>query len=99
MSEPAASPVSGPSIRAPEGSRPLRCVFPVMPTVFDDRGGLDPDGQRRAADFMIDGGSEGPCILPIFSEQFALAYDERRRIMGIVPNHVAGRVPVIVTTT
>jgi 4-hydroxy-tetrahydrodipicolinate synthase len=77
----------------------MRGVFPVMPTVFDDRGELDLDGQRRAADFMIDAGSEGLCILANFSEQFVLADDERERIMDLVLNHVAGRVPVIVTTT
>jgi 4-hydroxy-tetrahydrodipicolinate synthase len=78
---------------------PHRGVFPVMPTVFDDRGELDLDGQRRAADFMIDAGSEGLCILANFSEQFVLADEERDRIMQVVLDHVAGRVPVIVTTT
>jgi 2-keto-3-deoxy-L-arabinonate dehydratase len=77
----------------------LRGVFPVMPTVFDERGELDLDGQCRAADFMIDAGSEGLCILANFSEQFVLADDERERIMHRVLDHVAGRVPVIVTTT
>jgi 4-hydroxy-tetrahydrodipicolinate synthase len=81
-------------------TRPLmRGVFPVMPTVFDERGELDLDGQRRAADFMIDAGSQGLCILANFSEQFVLADDERERIMDLVLQHVAGRVPVIVTTT
>ena len=77
----------------------MRGVFPVMPTIFDARGELDLDGQRRAADFMIDAGSQGLCILANFSEQFVLADDERERIMDVVMNHVAGRVPVIVTTT
>jgi 4-hydroxy-tetrahydrodipicolinate synthase len=78
---------------------PMRGVFPVMPTVFNDRGELDLHGQRRAADFMIDAGAEGLCILANFSEQFVLADDERERIMQVVLEHVAGRVPVIVTTT
>ena len=78
---------------------PMRGVFPVVPTVFTERGELDLDGQRRAADFMIDAGSEGLCILANFSEQFVLADDERDRIMDLMLSHVAGRVPVIVTTT
>jgi 2-keto-3-deoxy-L-arabinonate dehydratase len=77
----------------------MRGVFPVVPTIFDDRGELDLDGQRRAADFMIDAGSEGLCILANFSEQFVLTDAERERIMEVVLHHVAGRVPVIVTTT
>jgi len=71
----------------------------VAPTIFDDRGELDLDGQRRCVDFMIDAGSQGICILANFSEQFALTDEERERVMRAVLEHVAGRVPVIVTTT
>jgi 4-hydroxy-tetrahydrodipicolinate synthase len=78
---------------------PYRGVFPVVPTVFDEGGALDLDGQRRAVDFMIDAGSDGLCILANFSEQFVLTDDERERVMEAVLRHVAGRVPVIVTTT
>jgi 4-hydroxy-tetrahydrodipicolinate synthase len=77
----------------------MRGVFPVVPTIFGERGDLDVDGQRRATDFMIDAGSQGLCILANFSEQFVLADDERERIQDVVLDHVAGRVPVIVTTT
>jgi dihydrodipicolinate synthase/N-acetylneuraminate lyase len=74
-------------------------VFPVAPTIFDSDGRLDLAGQKRAIDFMIDAGSNGLCILANFSEQFVLADDEREAIMETVLDHVAGRVPVIVTTT
>ncbi|WP_038367185.1 dihydrodipicolinate synthase family protein [Bosea sp. UNC402CLCol] len=74
-------------------------VFPVAPTVFDAEGRLDLEGQKRAVDFMIDAGSHGLCILANFSEQFVLTDEERERVMVTVLEHVAGRVPVIVTTT
>ncbi len=74
-------------------------VFPVAPTVFDDGGTLDLDGQKRCIDFMIDAGSQGICILANWSEQFVLTDEERERVMVAVLDHVAGRVPVIVTTT
>jgi 2-keto-3-deoxy-L-arabinonate dehydratase len=74
-------------------------VFPVAPTVFDADGRLDLEGQKRAVDFMIDAGSHGLCILANFSEQFVLTDDERDQVMKTVLEHVAGRVPVIVTTT
>jgi len=74
-------------------------VFPVAPTIFHEDGRLDLDGQKRCIDFMIDAGSDGLCILANFSEQFALADDERDTVMNLVLDHVAGRVPVIVTTT
>ncbi len=78
---------------------PYRGVFPVVPTIFDAQGGLDLDGQRRCIDFMIDAGSNGLCILANFSEQFVLTDEERTVLMHTALEHVAGRVPVIVTTT
>jgi 4-hydroxy-tetrahydrodipicolinate synthase len=78
---------------------PYRGVFPVVPTIFHDGGALDLDGQRRCLDFMIDAGSNGLCILANFSEQFALSDDERELLTRTMLEHVAGRVPVIVTTT
>src|SRR5580704_439237 len=83
----------------PDIQRPYKGVFPVVPTVFDGEGRLDLDGQRRAVDFMIDAGSHGLCILANFSEQFVLADAERDLVLDAVLDHVAGRVPVIVTTT
>ncbi|MDH2383505.1 dihydrodipicolinate synthase family protein [Bradyrhizobium sp. CER78] len=79
--------------------RPYRGVFPVAPTIFDANGNLDLDGQRRCVDFMIDAGSHGICILANFSEQFVLTDAERETVMHAVLEHVAGRIPVIVTTT
>jgi 4-hydroxy-tetrahydrodipicolinate synthase len=84
---------------AQSAPRPYRGVFPVVPTIFDETGGLDLDGQRRCLDFMIDAGSHGLCILANFSEQFVLSDEERETLMRVCLEHVAGRVPVIVTTT
>src|ERR1700676_1155329 len=98
---PSASPYSSPKSqwRLSMATPIYRGVFPVAPTVFDAAGRLDLDGQRRAIDFMIDAGSHGLCILANFSEQFALTDDERASVQKTVLEHVAGRVPVIVTTT
>ena len=86
--------MANPSVR-----RPYKGVFPVVPTVFDGEGRLDLEGQKRAVDFMIDAGSHGLCILANFSEQFVLTDAERDQVLDAVLKHVAGRVPVIVTTT
>ncbi len=80
-------------------TRPYRGIFPVAPTIFDDSGRLDLEGQKRAVDFMIEAGSDGLCILANFSEQFLLRDEEREAVMTTVLEHVAGRVPVIVTTS
>jgi 2-keto-3-deoxy-L-arabinonate dehydratase len=71
----------------------------VVPTTFRDNGELDLDSQKRCVDFMIDAGSDGLCILANFSEQFVLSDDEREVLTRTILEHVAGRVPVIVTTT
>jgi dihydrodipicolinate synthase/N-acetylneuraminate lyase len=74
-------------------------VFPVVPTTFNEAGELDLPSQLRCIDFMIDAGSTGLCILANFSEQFLLSDDEREVLTAAILKHVAGRVPVIVTTT
>jgi dihydrodipicolinate synthase/N-acetylneuraminate lyase len=79
--------------------QPYKGVFPVVPTTFTESGELDLASQLRCVDFMIDAGSNGLAILANFSEQFALSDDERERLTRTILEHVAGRVPVIVTTT
>ncbi len=74
-------------------------VFPVVPTTFTEHGELDLASQKRCVDFMIDAGSHGLCILANFSEQFVLSDDDREVLTKAILEHVAGRVPVIVTTT
>lgn len=74
-------------------------VFPVVPTTFHEDGSLDIESQKRCLDFMIDAGSNGLCILANFSEQFSLSDAERETLTRVALEHVAGRVPVIVTTT
>ncbi len=76
-----------------------RGIFPVVPTTFTESGELDLASQKRAVDFMIDSGVDGLCILANFSEQFVLSDDEREILTRTILEHVAGRVPVIVTTT
>ena len=77
----------------------FRGIFPVAPTTFAEDGALDLPSQKRALDFMIDSGVDGICILANFSEQFLISDDEREVLTRTALEHVAGRVPVIVTTT
>ena len=74
-------------------------VFPVVPTTFTESGELDLASQKRCVDFMIDAGCSGLAILANFSEQFVLSDAERDVLTRTILEHVAGRVPVIVTTT
>ncbi len=74
-------------------------VFPVVPTTFTQAGELDLASQKRCVDFMIDAGSSGLCILANYSEQFSLSDEDRETLTRAILERVAGRVPVIVTTT
>jgi 2-keto-3-deoxy-L-arabinonate dehydratase len=78
-------------------SQPFAGVFPIAPTPFTPAGELDPDGQRRVLDCMVDQGVAGICILANYSEQFLLTDAERETLVELCLAHVAGRVPVIVT--
>lgn len=72
-------------------------IWPVAPTPFHDDGTLDLDGMKRVLDCIIDQGADGICILANFSEQFLLSDEERAVLTRLSLEHVAGRVPVIVT--
>ena len=74
-------------------------IWPVAPTPFHDDGTLDLEGMKRVLDFMIDAGVDGICILANYSEQFVLSDEEREVLTRLSLEHVANRVPVIVTVS
>jgi 2-keto-3-deoxy-L-arabinonate dehydratase len=77
----------------------LRGVLPVAPTVFHDDESLDLDGQRRVTEFLIDAGAAAVCVLANYSEQFSLTDAERLQVLDATVEQVAGRIPVIATTS
>ncbi len=78
-------------------SDPYSGLFPIVPTPFNEDGSLDLEGQRRVIDCMIDQGVDGLCILANYSEQFLLSDSEREILQTLCLEHMAGRVPAIVT--
>ena len=72
-------------------------IWPVAPTPFHPNGEVDYEGMKRVLDCMIDQGVDGICILANFSEQFLITDGEREALSRLSLEHVAGRVPVIVT--
>jgi dihydrodipicolinate synthase/N-acetylneuraminate lyase len=77
--------------------QPLTGILPVAPTPFHADGTIDPDGMRRVLECLIDQGVDAICILANYSEQFLLSDEERATLTRVSLEHVAGRVPVIVT--
>jgi 4-hydroxy-tetrahydrodipicolinate synthase len=80
-------------------SKPYAGIFPIAPTPFTEAGDIDIEGQRRVLDCMIDQGVDGICLLANYSEQFLLTDAERSTLLDVCTAHVAGRVPVIATTS
>lgn len=78
-------------------TKPYSGIWPVAPTPFHDDGTLDLEGMKRVLDCLIDMGVDGICILANFSEQFLISDAERETLTRLCLEHVAGRVPVIVT--
>ncbi|MCO6384705.1 dihydrodipicolinate synthase family protein [Oceanicola sp. 502str15] len=78
---------------------PLTGILPVAPTPFTAEGAVDEEGMRRVLDCMIDQGVDAICILANYSEQFVLSDEERALLTRVSIEHVAGRVPVIVTVS
>jgi 2-keto-3-deoxy-L-arabinonate dehydratase len=78
---------------------PLTGVVPVVPTIFHDDESVDLAGTARVVDYLIDGQVDGLCLLANYAEQFSLTDAERDDIARALLEHVAGRVPVIVTTS
>ncbi len=77
----------------------LSGVMPIAPTTFAGDESLDLASLRRALDFLVDAGVDAICILANYSEQFALTDRERDEVQDLAFDHVAGRVPIIVTTS
>lgn len=80
-------------------TRPYSGIWPVAPTPFNPDGTLDDKGMRRVLDCMIDQGVDGICILANFSEQFLISDAEREILDRLCLEHIAGRVPAIVTVS
>jgi 4-hydroxy-tetrahydrodipicolinate synthase len=71
-------------------------VFPVLPTVFTDRGDIDPDGMRSVVDYVVASGAAGLVFPGLASEYDMLTLDEREEAIGLIGAAVAGRVRFVV---
>jgi 2-keto-3-deoxy-L-arabinonate dehydratase len=78
---------------------PLTGVVPVVPTIFHADQAVDLDGTARVVDYLLDAGVDGLCLLANYSEQFSLTDAERAALARLLLERVAGRLPVIVTTS
>src|SRR5712691_3146765 len=84
---------------AEAGRAPLAGVVPVVPTIFHNDETVDLAGTARVVDYLMDARVDGLCLLANYSEQFSLTDAERDAIARTLLDRVAGRVPVVVTTS
>ena len=72
-----------------------RGIFTIPTTPFDDRGALDEASLRREVQFCVEAGAHG-IVCPVNASEFwTLSDDERKRVIRIVVEETAGRIPVV----
>jgi 4-hydroxy-tetrahydrodipicolinate synthase len=71
-------------------------IVPLV-TPFKD-GGIDEAAFERLVEFQIGAGSDGISVGGTTGEPAALSVEERKRLIGLAINAVAGRVPVLAGT-
>jgi 4-hydroxy-tetrahydrodipicolinate synthase len=75
----------------------LHGCIPILCTPFDERDAVDADGMRAQIDWVLAEGATGVATLALASEGYKLTDRERDEVAALVVEHVAGRVPVVVS--
>jgi len=78
-------------------TKPMRGVYPILVTPFDEAGRIDEESLRRLIDFNLDAGVHGLGVA-LGSEIFKLSEAERDQVTTIVVDQVNGRVPVVINS-
>ncbi|NLF02206.1 MAG: dihydrodipicolinate synthase family protein [Anaerolineales bacterium] len=77
---------------------PMRGVFPILITPFDQAGRIDEDSLRSLVEFNLAAGVHGLGVA-LGSEVFKLSEGERQQVTRILVDQVRGRVPVVINTS
>ncbi|PLZ03167.1 dihydrodipicolinate synthase family protein [Burkholderia sp. WAC0059] len=70
-------------------------VFPAVTTKLKDDGSLDQDAIRHGLNRLIDNGVRGVVMMGMVGENAQLTPEEKRTVLRIAVETVAGRIPVI----
>jgi N-acetylneuraminate lyase len=74
----------------------LKGVIPALITPFDINQDINEAGLRQLIDHLIDKGINGVYTTGSTGEGFLMSPEERKRVVAIVVDQVAGRIPVMV---
>jgi 4-hydroxy-tetrahydrodipicolinate synthase len=78
--------------------RKLEGIIPIVNTTFHEDGSLDLESQRSLVRHLLGQRVHGIALFGNASEGYALTEAERKRILELVIDEVAGRIPVIVSS-
>ena len=77
--------------------QPMRGMFPVLITPFDDQDRIDEDSLRSVVEYNITAGVHG-VVIAFATEIMKLTEAERLQIAKVVVDQTRSRVPVVVNT-
>ncbi|MCE2394539.1 dihydrodipicolinate synthase family protein [Candidatus Poribacteria bacterium] len=77
--------------------QPMRGMFPVLITPFDEQDRIDEDSLRSVVEYNITAGVHG-VVIAFATEIMKLTEAERLQIAKVVVDQTRGRVPVVVNT-
>jgi 4-hydroxy-tetrahydrodipicolinate synthase len=89
------------STAAPRTKLPARFrgIYPMMYALFTADGSLDRNAMRRQVQACVEHGAHGIAVLGLATEVGKLSQAERRLLVQLVTEEVAGRIPVAVTVS
>jgi len=73
----------------------LRGVIPALITPFDEQENFDEKRMRAVVDHLLNKGVNGLYLTGSTGEGFLMTPDERKQVVEVVVDQVAGRVPLI----
>ncbi|MEX2288567.1 MAG: dihydrodipicolinate synthase family protein [Planctomycetaceae bacterium] len=77
----------------------FRGMMPIMPTAITTSGALDEKSQRRVAQYCLQCGAVAIGHFGIASEFHKVSDVDRQRLIQVIVDEVAGRVPVFINVT
>ncbi len=83
---------------ADQDPRQIGGLLPALVTPFEENGRIDEAKLRAHVDCTVDAGADGLVVCGGTGEFFALTSEERRNLIELTCDQMAGRVPVIAQT-
>lgn len=81
---------------APDRTRALAGVYPILPTIFSEDGAIDYTGTRQVMEYILAAGADGIVFPGLASEYDMLSTDERLEMTARLGEWLGGRVPFVV---